>query len=490
MKRDYCLEISKDLLKMFTCYTDRVNNNWLSYILAQFCYVQKAKFRFEVRTIRKASTASQFSLWYVTKLERYINKKRLTIPRHESYQTDDYSWHDLSRIIPEEKRFARQNIPIFRKTEHSGGTIPFDLFYNAFVHLSCLEEWEQERDGKLIHSYVFHHRRKNKAVYSIPIVNYLFLLLEHLITQYFGDDLFEPKNTFRLQLTHDVDYIDKTLPLRIKQSAFCLFNAVRKTRRYNLKETGEFLGKAFKFGLSSADYWQFEQWQKLEREAKVRSIFYVFARSSDSERQAQGFAPTLLPKELWRHCRHWLLDPAYSVTVDRYLQKKLRELANNSWEIGLHGSFDSHADGELLKREKEILENAIGQPVIKIRQHWLRFSQKTLRIQEEAGFEEDSTIGFNDLSGFRAGIASAYYPYDFEGQRAFKVREVPLFLMDSTLFDYMAENKQKSDDILTALKIAETFGGTVALDWHQRVLSPDYSWGSIYSQLMEQFCGK
>ena len=70
------------------------------------------------------------------------------------------------------------------------------------------------------------------------------------------------------------------------------------------------------------------------------------------------------------------------------------------------------------------------------------------------------------------------------------MREVPLFLMDSTLFDYGTENKQKSDDILTALKIAETFGGTVALDWHQRVLSPDYRWGSIYSQLMEQFCGR
>ena len=468
---------------MFTCYTDSVNNNWLRYILDQFCYVQKARFYFEIRSIKEASTDSQFSIWYVTKPENCLNDKRLIIPRRESYQTDNYSWHDLSRIIPEEKRFVRQKVPIFRETEHPGGTIPFDLFYNAFVHLSRLEEWEQEQAGEPIHSYAFRHRRKDKTVYSIPVVNYLFLVLERLITQYFGDGLFEPKEPFRLQLTHDVDYIDKTLPLRIKQSAFYLFNAARvvavKSEQVaavpcaRLKETYKFLGKAFKFGFGSADYWQFEQWQELEREAEVRSIFYVFAK-----------AP---PKGLRQRCRRWLLDPAYNVATNVRLRNKLRELADKGWEIGLHGSFDSYADGELLKREKEILENAIGRPVTKIRQHWLRFSQETLRIQEEAGLEEDSTIGFNDQSGFRAGIASAYHPYDFERQRAFAVREVPLFLMDSTLFDYGTENKQKVDEILTVLKIAAAFGGTIAVDWHQRVLSPDYGWGAVYDQLMEQF---
>ena len=458
---------------VFICYTDGFNNNWLRYILDQFCYVQKAWFHFEIRSIKEASTDSQFSIWSVTKPENCLNDKRLIIPRRESYQTDDYSWYDLSQIIPEEKRFVGQKVPVFRETEHSGGTIPFDLFYNAFVHLSRLEEWDRERDGEPIHSYAFRHRRKNKAVYSIPVVNYLFLLLEHLMTRYFGDGLFEPKSPFRLQLTHDVDYIEKTFPLRIKQSAFYLFNAARKVRRGKLKETGEFLSKAFKFGFGSADYWLFEQWQELERKAEVRSFFYVFVKTP--------------PKGLRQRCKRWLLDPAYDVATNHRLQDKLKELADNGWEIGLHGSFDSYADGELLKREKEILENAIGRPVTKIRQHWLRFSQETLRIQEEAGLEEDSTIGFNDQSGFRAGIASAYHPYDFERQRAFAVREVPLFLMDSTLFDYGTENKQKVDEILTVLKIAAAFGGTIAVDWHQRVLSPDYGWGAVYDQLMEQF---
>ena len=56
--------------------------------------------------------------------------------------------------------------------------------------------------------------------------------------------------------------------------------------------------------------------------------------------------------------------------------------------------------------------------------------------------------------------------------------------MESTLFDYEAENKQKVDEVLTALKIAAGFGGTVAVDWHQRVLSLDYGWGSLYEEIL------
>jgi len=220
------------LLQTIFCYTDGVNNNWLRYILDQFCYVQKARFHFEIRSIKESSTDSQFSIWYVTEPEGYFNEKRLIIPRRESYQTDDYSWHDLSQIIPEEKRFVGQKVSVFRETEHSCGTIPFDLFYNAFVHLSRLEEWEQEQAGELIHSYAFRHRRKNKVVYSIPVVNYLFLLLEHLITRHFGDGLFEPKGTFRLQLTHDVDYTEYSV--KTKEPATIDVEKLNDIRRLNM----------------------------------------------------------------------------------------------------------------------------------------------------------------------------------------------------------------------------------------------------------------
>ena len=43
-------------------------------------------------------------------------------------------------------------------------------------------------------------------------------------------------------------------------------------------------------------------------------------------------------------------------------------------EIGLHGSFKTYTDLEILRTEKKRLEKALGHPVFGGRQHFLRFS--------------------------------------------------------------------------------------------------------------------
>jgi peptidoglycan/xylan/chitin deacetylase (PgdA/CDA1 family) len=453
------------------CYTDQADNNWLSYILSQFCYAQSARFRFEIKPFEfpLALKRDELAIFYLGQIPDGFNPKCVVIPRQESYQTDDYRWYDLSQFVPNENRFTGQKIPIFRQSEKAGGTIPFDLLYNAFVHLSRLEEWELEKAGKWIGSYAFRHKRKELRVYKIPVVNYLFLMLEHFISQHFQRELFEPKHRFEIQFSHDVDYIEKTIPLRLKQSAFYLFNSLRKCVKPELKNASLFLHKAAKFGLSRADYWQFEVWQELERKANIRSIFYVYAKTVSTGLKTRS--------------KRWLLDPAYDIEKNAKLATKLKELLDGGWEIGLHGSFDSYKHFELMKREKEVLESVIGQPVKKARQHWLRFTEDTLRIQEAIGIEEDSTLGFNELPGFRSGIASAYYPYDFEQQCAFKIKEVPLVLMDSMLFDYSATDEPDFSLVSDILNQVVDFSGNVSIDWHQRVSASDYNWHGAYFQM-------
>lgn len=460
------------------CYTDQDRNDWLSYILSQFCYVQRAKFRFEIKQFEFPLTlkSDELAICYLTQIPDGFNPKCLVIPRHESYRTDDYRWCDLREFAPHEKQFTDQRVPIFGQSEKTGGTIPFDLLYNAFVHLSRLEEWELEKAGRSIGSYAFRHRRKDLRVYKIPVVNYLFLLLEHLISRHFQAELFEPKDRFEIQFSHDVDYIEKTVPLRLKQGAFYLFNSFRKCLKRDLEHATVFFGKAFRFGLSRADYWQFDVWQELECKADIRSTFYVYAKT--------------LSKGLKTRSKRWLFDPGYDIQRDARLSTKLKELLDGGWEIGLHGSFDSYKDFELLKTEKEILESVIDQPVKKVRQHWLRFSEETLRIQEAVGFEADSTLGFNELPGFRSGIASAYYPYDFERQSAFKIKEVPMVLMDSMLFDYRVTDEPDFSLVSEILDQVAKFGGQVSIDWHQRVTASDYNWHDAYFQIVCALTGE
>lgn len=168
------------------------------------------------------------------------------------------------------------------------------------------------------------------------------------------------------------------------------------------------------------------------------------------------------------------------------LQGKIRELTENGWEVGLHGSFDSYDSPDLLLEEKNRLEAISGLPVLSTRQHWLRLSLKnTWRIQAAAGVKADTTLGYNDCVGFRAGTASPFHPYDFDGEKKYQLVEVPMVLMDGTLFDHCRmdddEALERSLEILGEVK---KFNGCVAINWHQRTPSSDYKWYWVYQEIL------
>jgi len=153
----------------------------------------------------------------------------------------------------------------------------------------------------------------------------------------------------------------------------------------------------------------------------------------------------------------------------------------------LHGSYFSALNEDCLKREKEIMEGSTGRGVHKIRQHWLRYSERvTPYIHENCDIEEDSTIGFNDIPAFRAGVASKYNPYDHVHKRPFPFKVIPLVLMDSHLYGYSSEDKNSGPLwLLECAKNIKHFA--ISIDWHQRVISDDYGWDGPYCKLAEKF---
>src|SRR6185503_2222031 len=109
----------------------------------------------------------------------------------------------------------------------------------------------------------------------------------------------------------------------------------------------------------------------------------------------------------------------------------LRELVGRGHEIGVHGSYLSHRSVDELVRQRVAIEQAAGHPVSGIRQHFLRFDVRhTWRAQTQAGFVYDSTLGYNELPGFRAGVAAPFTPWDAERGRPHELLELPLTLMD------------------------------------------------------------
>ncbi len=390
--------------------------------------------------------------------KQQIYPASLFIPKKNEFKTDDYLW-------------LNENLPIFRGTViNTNKGYEYDILYNAFVHLSRLEEW-QVSPTKNFNAYSFNHPRKNKRIWKIPVVNYLFNELEKVITAQFPSVVFGRRVNPVIEFSHDVDYLEKTIQLRIKQSAFYLLNSVRSCIHGKLKKSFQHVLNGVQFLFTNSNYWCFDQWTELEKKLNIQSIYYIYCAVKDNRRH---------------NFKRWLIDPSYNISNNKKLREKCKELMMNGIRIGLHGSYYSGTDEKLFKEEKEILENIINCSITKSRIHWLNYNDDvTPRIFEETGIQEDSSISYNEISGFRAGIASRYNPYDHTNRRAYNFYEVPLVIMDSQLYDYSIDVAELGlgwfYDMLAAIKNC-----VISIDWHQRVIHKDYGWDGGYLQIAEK----
>ena len=130
-------------------------------------------------------------------------------------------------------------------------------------------------------------------------------------------------------------------------------------------------------------------------------------------------------------------------------------------------------------------------PVRGQRYHFLRLDpHRNLSHLEAAGFAYDSTLGFNDAPGFRAGIAHPFRPWDLERNAPYDIVEVPLAAMDVTLSAerYLNLSARQADERLRKLlDWAAEHGGGFAVLWHSEqydsAIKP--GWDRLYRRFME-----
>jgi peptidoglycan/xylan/chitin deacetylase (PgdA/CDA1 family) len=136
------------------------------------------------------------------------------------------------------------------------------------------------------------------------------------------------------------------------------------------------------------------------------------------------------------------IDGQYRLS-DPPVARLLRQIHDRGHAIGLHTTYGSYRSTERIRGEFDALTaacRAVGfdQPTWGVRQHFLRFENpQTWRSQEAAGLDHDSTLGFADRVGFRAGTCREYPLFDLLDRRALRLRERPLLVMDATFSGYM-----------------------------------------------------
>ncbi len=124
------------------------------------------------------------------------------------------------------------------------------------------------------------------------------------------------------------------------------------------------------------------------------------------------------------------------------LKEAAAHLTRDGWDVGLHGDFGTHDSLEEMKRSLERFSEALGFKPRGVREHFLKFDfSKTWDVVSAAGFDYDTTVGNNDRLGFKIGLATPFHPPD-AGWRASRTLEIPLTLMDTTLWGYLKKDEE------------------------------------------------
>ena len=171
---------------------------------------------------------------------------------------------------------------------------------------------------------------------------------------------------------------------------------------------------------------------------------------------------------------------AYGV---RDVRTELQELDARQIELGVHG-IDAWRDVTAGREEKAELNAVSSQPRTGVRMHWLYFSDESPRHLEEVGFDYDSSYGFNDAIGFRAGTLQVFRLPGSE-----QLLELPLSIMDTAMFypDRMGlEREQSRAQCSKIVGNARRFGGALVVNWHDRSLAPERQWQSSYASLLDE----
>lgn len=144
-------------------------------------------------------------------------------------------------------------------------------------------------------------------------------------------------------------------------------------------------------------------------------------------------------------------------------------LLREGHEVGLHGSFETVEDGSNFARQRSRLEAITGAPVRGVRQHFLRrIVGETERGMRDAGFAYDSTSGFADRNGFRAGLADVTPVWDEASRCALALEEAPFCWMDRALSKYQGIETPGRwiDDALELAARCEAVQGLWCGIWH------------------------
>jgi len=158
-------------------------------------------------------------------------------------------------------------------------------------------------------------------------------------------------------------------------------------------------------------------------------------------------------------------------------------------KVALDASYSSFRDIELLKKEKNNLENVINRSVNYSRMRYNRVDvPESYRNLITAEFTDDFTMGYTHEMGFRAGTCTPFQFYDIPLEVKQPIKIHPFALHDYALLT--AKNEEQIAEKIKAIHAeVKKVGGSFVTVFSNELLGGDekFDWKKIYKNVISAY---
>jgi len=365
------------------------------------------------------------------------------------------TWRQVRQIAPDDKSLP-QTLPIlfgralpqggWWQTDGTTAQLGIDVFGTAFFGLSRYEETTQPSPALDVHGR-FPAAASIAAALGLlerPFVDEAIAVFAAAL-QLLWPEYRQRRWRFAVVPSHDID----------EPFAFALHGPLRAIRRVggdivrrrNLRRAYDTARHYLAFLRGAPDPYDTYTWLLLQAERAGWQTTFNFMAAHP-----------------WRH------DPGYAIEHP-HVQARIDQIRRRGHAIGFHPSYRSIDAPQRWDQEWQRLRTAVSGPIYGGRQHFLRFCvPHTWRLWADHGFAYDSTLGFADHIGFRAGTSRPFPVFDIAARRTLPLLERPLVAMDTTLTKHrymrLGTGTEAWERLIALKDACRRHGGEFTLLWH------------------------
>ena len=168
--------------------------------------------------------------------------------------------------------------------------------------------------------------------------------------------------------------------------------------------------------------------------------------------------------------------------VSHPLMQTLLAKTSNHYAVGIHPSYQSNDNKEILKQEISLLNTT------KSRQHYIRFNvPTTYRNLLELGITEDYSMGYGSTNGFRASTSHPHRWFDIASNEMTALTIYPFSFMEcNSYFEQHFSVDEAFQEMIHYADITAQVGGTFISIWHNFSVGSDPMWKG-WKEMYEMF---